>query len=149
MKKLTTYSMAYRAAVEAADRQQGLSLDFDDTSLTGGVRLTSKTLVQAARQRVAQHYEVTADMSEGDIHRLLFAMPDAPGPAGSPAQTPETFRDLWDRCAAGRYGSRWHYARMHRTISYRRERSPIRPKWEPVRSPQDHLLPYPFAQPFR
>ena len=26
MKKLTTYSMAYRAAVEAAARQQGLSL---------------------------------------------------------------------------------------------------------------------------
>jgi hypothetical protein len=54
MKKLTTYSMAYRAAVEAAARQQGLSLDSDDTSLTGGVRLTSKTLVQAARQPAAQ-----------------------------------------------------------------------------------------------
>ena len=98
MKKLTTYSMAYRAAVEAAARQQGLSLDSDDTSLTGGVRLTSKTLVQAARQPAAQHYEVTADMSEGDIHRLLFAMPDAPSSAGSPAQTPETFRNLRTVC---------------------------------------------------
>jgi hypothetical protein len=46
---------------------------------------------------------------------LIIAAVDAPDPssAGSSAQTPETFRDLWDRCAAGRYGSRWHYARKH------------------------------------
>jgi hypothetical protein len=91
MKKLTTYSMAYRAAVEAAARQQGMSLDSDDTSLTGGVRLTSKTLVQAARQPAAQHYEVTADMSEGDIHRLLFAMPDAPAVPGPLLKRPRRF----------------------------------------------------------
>ncbi|UEM18465.1 hypothetical protein JL100_015190 [Skermanella mucosa] len=58
--------------VATAAERRGYILDPDDTSLTGGVRVTPADLLRAAREPPVARYTITDDMTEDDIHRMLF-----------------------------------------------------------------------------
>ncbi|UEM07151.1 hypothetical protein JL101_029590 (plasmid) [Skermanella rosea] len=61
-----------RARIKAAAERRGYILDPDDTSLTGGVRVTPADLLRAAREPPVARYTITDDMTEDDIHRMSF-----------------------------------------------------------------------------
>ncbi|QQP89871.1 hypothetical protein IGS68_00895 [Skermanella sp. TT6] len=61
-----------RARIKAAGERRGCILDPDDTSLTGGVRVTPADLLRAAREPRVACYTITDDITEDDIHRMLF-----------------------------------------------------------------------------